>query len=158
MVRGDYQHYVVELFEELLGPSRREARFSWALGDRSHRTGRRVALPFDAVWEERRLILEVNESQHFEPSRLFDKPSVITVSGVHRGEQRTIYDLRKRRAAHAQGYQVIDVTPEQFASSPGKRPRLLFHREHDLRVVESILAQLGVPYARPYLEGDSTGS
>jgi len=51
-----------------------------------------MPLPFDAVWETRKLIVEVDEDQHDEPTPILDKPDVITVSGVHRGQQRRIYD------------------------------------------------------------------
>ena len=39
----------------------------------------------------------------------FDKPDRITASGVHRGLQRRMYDERKRRAARAQGYKVVEI-------------------------------------------------
>jgi hypothetical protein len=74
MARGDVQTYIIGFFEAILGPSTREARFDWALGDLSARTGRRVLLPFDAAWPERRLIVEVNESQHTERHRCLTSP------------------------------------------------------------------------------------
>jgi hypothetical protein len=101
------EHYVVGLLEQLLGPAERSKRFGWALGDVSAKTGRAVCLPFDAVWEARRLIVEVDEEQHREATAFFDKPARLTVSGVHRGEQRRRYDERKRAAARTEGYLVI---------------------------------------------------
>lgn len=106
---GRTESYVVALLERLLGPVERGKRFDWARGDASPRTGRRAMLPFDAVWEVRKLIVEIDEDQHREATPLFDKPDRMTVSGVHRGEQRRAYDARKRSAAKTAGYQVIAI-------------------------------------------------
>jgi hypothetical protein len=106
---GRTERYVVSLLEQLLGPAERGKRFEWATGDTSPKTGRARRLPFDAVWEERKLIIEVDEEQHHEATPIFDKPDRMTVSGVHRGEQRRIYDERKRAAAIAQGYRLVAI-------------------------------------------------
>jgi hypothetical protein len=103
------QHSATELLVELLGPCEKEKRFDWARGDsrRPDQTG--LPLPFDAVWESRRLIVEIDERQHAEPVGFFDKPGRMTVSGVHRGEQRRIYDERKGRLAREHGYTVVRI-------------------------------------------------
>jgi hypothetical protein len=106
---GRTERYVVSLLEQLLGPAERGKRFEWAVGDISPKTGRAARLPFDAVWEARKLIVEVDEEQHHEATPLFDKPDHMTVSGVHRGEQRRIYDERKRAAAVVQGYRLVAI-------------------------------------------------
>ena len=33
----------------------------------------------------------------------------MTVSGVHRGDQRRVYDARKRSLARAQGYRLVQI-------------------------------------------------
>jgi hypothetical protein len=99
-----------------------EKRFPWALGDVSPRTGRAAQLPFDAVWESRELIVEIDEDQHRNPVSFFDKPTVLTVSGIHRGEQRRLYDSRKRNAARAAGYTVVEI-PWPRTPPPGSRDR-----------------------------------
>jgi hypothetical protein len=106
---GRTERYVVSLLEQLLGPAERGKRFEWAVGDISPKTGRAARLPFDAVWEEHKLIVEVDEEQHHEATPIFDKPDHLTVSGVHRGEQRRLYDDRKRAAAVAQGYSLVAI-------------------------------------------------
>src|SRR3569623_190270 len=106
---GGTAKYVLDLVESLLGASEREKRVDWALGDPSPKTQRRAKLPFDAVWEARKLIIEVDEDQHREPTPHFDKTNVVTVSGVHRGEQRKLYDARKRKEATSRGYMIITV-------------------------------------------------
>jgi very-short-patch-repair endonuclease len=103
------ERYVIGLVEQVLGSADRVRRFSWAVGDPSPTTGLKVQLPFDGVWEERKLIVEVDEEQHSEATPFFDKTHKMTVSGVHRGEQRRLYDKRKRAAAIAQGYKLIAI-------------------------------------------------
>lgn len=131
---GRTEKYVVGLLEALLGPPDPVRRFAWARGDLSPKTGRAAMLPFDAVWEARKLIIEVDEEQHTEETAFFDKPHRMTVSGVHRGVQRARYDERKRRAARAQGYLLIEI--------PWSRRR----RPHpdDAREVRAILEAAGV--------------
>ena len=122
--------YVIGLLEDILGePAEREKRFAWAAGDPSPRSGRSTLLPFDAVWESRALIVEVNEDQHRQPVEFWDKPKITTVSGVPRGEQRAIYDGRKRATARAQGFTVIEVAwerrpPPERRDREGDRQRL----------------------------------
>ena len=136
---GRTANYVIELLVEILGEEpEREKRFDWALGDVSAKTGRQVTLPFDAVWESRRLIVEVDESQHHEPVEFWDKPDVVTVTGVARGEQRAIYDSRKRNAARAQKYPGVAI-PWERRPVPEKRNRVA-----DRARVEAILRSAGV--------------
>lgn len=95
--------YVLDLCDELLGErSSREHTFPWLLGDPG-RSGARRQLPVDAYYPEHKLVIEYRERQHDEPVSFFDKPERMTVSGVHRGEQRRRYDdLRDREIpAHA---------------------------------------------------------
>lgn len=113
--------YVIDVLEDILGePAERERSFPWALGDLSRKTGKRSPLPFDAVWLSRGLIIEVDENQHREPVRFWDKPDVLTVSGVSRGEQRAIYAARKRAAARAAGFIVVAI-PWERRPLPGRR-------------------------------------
>ncbi len=131
--------YVIDLLDEILDEeAEREKRFPWALGDVSQKTGRRVELPFDAVWLARRLIVEVDEDQHRRPVAFWDKPDVPTVSGVSRGEQRAIYDRRKRSAARNHGFTVIEI-PWERRPEPARRDR-----EEDRRRLVRMLEQSGV--------------
>ena len=136
---GRVANYVISLLAEVLQEEpEREKRYDWSLGDVSETTGRRARLPFDAVWESRRLIVEVDEDQHHRPVDFWDKPDVVTVSGVHRGEQRRIYDARKRAAAREQGYLVLEI-PWERRPEPAKRDR-----EADRNALEELLRQGGV--------------
>jgi hypothetical protein len=136
---GAISDYVIGLARELLGEEpEREKTYPWALGDVSTKTGHARRLPFDAVWEARRLIVEVDEDQHRRPVAFWDKPQVLTVSGVHRGEQRRLYDERKRAAARSEGYTVIEI-PWERRPVPSKRDRAA-----DLRAVRSKFLDGGV--------------
>jgi hypothetical protein len=107
---GKVADYIIELLDEMLGGwVEREKRYPWALGDQSEKTGRRARLPFDAVWEARGLVVEVDEDPHRRPVTFWDKPDRVTVSGVDRREQRRVYDRRKRAAARSRGYAVIEI-------------------------------------------------
>ena len=141
---GRVARYVLDLIDEILAePGIREARFEWALGDVSEKTGRRVRLPFDAAWPDRRLIVEVDENQHREAVVFWDKPDVLTVSGIPRGRQRALYDERKRSAARAAGFTVVEI-PWERRPVPGKRDR-----EADRVVLAALLRAAGAVSRRP---------
>lgn len=81
--------YVTDLCDEVLGmKSSRQHRFPFLLGDSG------VALPVDAYYEKLGLVVEYCERQHTEAVAFFDRKQ--TVSGVSRGEQRRIYDERRK--------------------------------------------------------------
>lgn len=138
------QQYVTGLLVELLGPAEIEKRFDWARGDSRDPRRPGVPLPFDAVWERRKLIVEIDERQHGEVVRFFDKPDVITVSGVHRGEQRRLYDQRKVRLAREHGYTVVRI-PASILTMMGRR--LARDRAADRRAVGELLRSAEVVIA-----------
>ena len=84
---GAMASYVIRLLSEILeAEPGREKTYPWALGDVSPKTGRAARLPFDAVWEDRKLIIEVDEDQHWRPVKFWDKADMVSrASGrVHR--------------------------------------------------------------------------
>lgn len=79
------EKYVLGLCDEVLGSTGlRQHRFEWLEGDPSPNTGRRMTLPVDAYWPDHAPVVEFHEKQHTEQVRHFDKPDVMTVSGMHR--------------------------------------------------------------------------
>jgi hypothetical protein len=82
--------------------------------------------------------------QHDQPMPHFDKPDRLTVSGVHRGLQRALYDRRRDEQVPAHGLRLIVVKPADLAAD--RRGRLLRRREDDLRSLRAIFADL--PTAR----------
>jgi len=135
--------YVVDLCDAILGePASRQHRFDWLLGDPG-RDGRRRTLPVDAYYAGHRLVIEYRERQHDEPIAHFDKPDILTVSGVHRGIQRRIYDDRRAAEIPAHGLRLVVVRPSELTAD--QRGRLLRRREPD----EAALRALLLGEARP---------
>ena len=101
-----------------------------------------VRLPVDAYWSDLNLVVEVYERQHDEPVAHFDKPDRLTVSGVHRGEQRRIYDERRRLEVPAHGLKLVIIRTAELACTPGGR--LLRDRDADLTTIRRVFADAGV--------------
>lgn len=135
------QCYVTELLEAILGLAEIEKRFDWCRGDTRRDGGRGRTLPFDAVWESRKLIVEIDEKQHGGAVAIFDKPGQLTVSGVHRGEQRRRYDERKAALAASHGYRLVRVNVSMF----GRSARRLLHKDAgDADLVREFLRNQGL--------------
>lgn len=115
------EHYVISLCDKVLGIiSMRQHRFPFLLGDANKR-GNAAKLPVDSYYEELKLVIEYCERQHTESVTFFDKPNRITVSGVHRGEQRKIYDERRRQVLPQHGLQLIEFSYSDFKYDSQKR-------------------------------------
>lgn len=131
------EYYVLDLCDELLGEvGLRQHRFSWLVGDPSPKTGRAAALPVDGFWPGRKLVVEFYERQHSETVPFFDKPDRMTVSGVPRGEQRALYDERRRQLIPQQGIRLAIVTLDAFES---KRGKIVRSHDRDLAALAEIL-------------------
>ncbi len=133
--------YVVGLCNEVLGATAlTQHRFDWLLGDPGA-GGRQARLPVDAYWPGHRLVLEYRERQHDEPTPFFDKPDRLTVSGVHRGEQRARYDSYRDTQIPAHGLRLVVVRPSDLADNG--RGRLRRTPESDLEILRGLLAPNG---------------
>jgi hypothetical protein len=129
--------YVIDLCDEILGEqSQRQYRFDWLLGDPGA-TGGRVGLPVDAYYPDHGLVVEYRERQHDELVAHFDKPDRMTIGGVHRGEQRQLYDRRREDQIPAHGLRLIVIRADDLASDT--RRRLRRDRETDLRSLRQLL-------------------
>lgn len=142
MSRADSDEaYVVALCDEVLGEkSTTQHRFEWLLGDPGA-NGRRVRLPVDAYWPGHRLVVEYRERQHDEPVAHFDKPDRLTVSGVHRGEQRALYDARREAEIPAHGLRLVIIRPADLDADV--RGRLRRNRDADMPVIRRVLTASG---------------
>ncbi|MEV5468541.1 hypothetical protein AB0N37_23385 [Streptomyces griseoincarnatus] len=138
--RGDSDEaYVIGLCDRILGEQAlRQHRFDWLLGDRGA-GGRQVRLPVDAYWPGHRLVVEYRELQHDQPMPHFDKPDRLTVSGVHRGEQRALYDARRDTEIPAHGLRLVVVRPADLDADG--RGRLRHGEEADLAALRKLLAR-----------------
>jgi hypothetical protein len=91
-------------------------------------------LPVDAYYEELNLVVEYREKQHTEEIKFFDRSDKITVSGVDRGEQRKIYDERRRVILPQYGVNLIEISYEDFDYD--LRKRIIRNRERDKQIVK----------------------
>ncbi|MGW3413141.1 hypothetical protein [Streptomyces sp. NPDC000888] len=131
--------YVVDLCNQVLGETAlTQHKFDWLLGDPGA-GGRRAGLPVDAYWPRRRLVVEYRELQHDRPMPHFDKPDRLTISGVHRGEQRALYDARRDTEIPAHGLRLVVIRPADLDAD--SRGRLHRSREVDLAALRRILAR-----------------
>ncbi|WCH90831.1 hypothetical protein POD33_01240 [Streptomyces moderatus] len=130
--------YVVGLCSQVLGETAlTQHKFDWLQGDPGA-GGRRARLPVDAYWPGHRLVVEYRELQHDQPVPHFDKPDRLTVSGVHRGEQRALYDARRDTEIPAHGLRLIVVRPADLDADG--RGRLRRNREADVVALKALLA------------------
>jgi hypothetical protein len=139
--------YVVDLCDVILGePALRQHLFDWLLSDPG-RNDKRRRLQVDAYYPGHRLVIEYQERQHDEPIPHFDKPGKLTVSGVHRGIQRRIYDERRVSEIPAHGLRLVIVKPADLAAN--QRGRLQRHRDNDLPALRALLDVDSVPQRSP---------
>ncbi|MFC5754128.1 hypothetical protein [Actinomadura rugatobispora] len=130
--------YVIGLCSEVLGEQAvTQHRFDWLLGDPTA-DGRRARLPVDGYWPGRGLVVEYRELQHDRPVPHFDKPDRLTISGVHRGRQRAIYDSRRDTGIPAHGLRLVVIRPSDLDAD--SRGRLRRARASDLATVRALLA------------------
>ncbi|ROI10782.1 hypothetical protein EGI11_02505 [Chryseobacterium sp. H3056] len=118
------ENYVLDLCDEVLDLiGSRQHRFEFLLGDAG------TKLPVDIYYKEHNLVIEYREYQHTNAVKHFDKPDKMTVSGVHRGEQRKIYDQRRRDILPAKGIKLIEIDYTEFAHS---KNRIMRDKEKDM--------------------------
>ncbi|MFI1281299.1 hypothetical protein ACH4U5_11170 [Streptomyces sp. NPDC020858] len=131
--------YVVGLCNQVLGEAAlTQHKFDWLLGDPGT-GGRQAKLPVDAFWPGHHLVVEYREIQHDQPVPHFDKPDKLTVSGVHRGEQRAMYDARRDSLIPARGLRLVVIRPADLDAD--SRGRLRRNRDSDLEAVRKLLAR-----------------
>jgi hypothetical protein len=119
---------VIDLCDEILNlKAIRQHRFAWLLGDPG-RDQRQAALPVDAYYPGLSLVVEYHERQHTEAVPFFDRRQ--TVSGVGRGDQRRIYDNRKKAEIPKHGFALVVIAADELVANT--RGRLLRNRPADL--------------------------
>ena len=130
MPRSDSdEKYVLDLCDRVLGlTSSRQHRLDFLLGD-PNRKGNQARLPVDGYYDELKLVIEYRERQHTEKVPFFDKPDRVTISGVHRGEQRRIYDERRRQLLSQHGIILLEISYSDL--KPNKQGRIIRDAEFD---------------------------
>lgn len=128
------ESYILDICDEVLKQkSLRQHRFDFLRGDAG------AKLPVDAYYPELNLVIEYKEKQHTEAVAFFDRRQ--TASGVGRGEQRKIYDQRRREILPQNGIRLIELDYSIFEHARNKK--LLKKRESDLKAIIQILKTLG---------------
>lgn len=120
------ESYVIDLCDEVLNQkAQRQYRFDFLKGDSG------TKLPVDAYYPSLNLVVEFKEKQHTEEVKFFDRRH--TVSGVGRGEQRKLYDQRRRDILPQYGIKLIELDYSDFEYTRGKK--LVRIKEEDLKVI-----------------------
>lgn len=108
------QDYILDLCDSIIKYNGlREHKFDLLIGDPG-RNGLARRLPVDAFYPNLQLVIEYQEKQHVKAVRHFDKPHRMTVSGVHRGEQRKLYDQRRRDVLPKMGISLLELCYTDF--------------------------------------------
>jgi hypothetical protein len=122
--------YIIDLCDKILKQEGlRQHRFDFLKGD----TG--VRLPVDLYYPSLDLVIEYRERQHTEEVKFFDKR--ITSSGISRGEQRKLYDERRRIEVPKNKLFLIEFDYSEFAHNTKKR--LLRNLAEDTKIIISKL-------------------
>ncbi len=122
------EYYIISLCNEILSQKAvQQYKFDFLKGD----SGK--PLPVDAYYEKLNLVIEYCESQHTISTPFFDKK--ITISGVSRGEQRKIYDERRKNILPQHGINVISIHYSDF----GTTKKLIRNRDKDIEIIKRIL-------------------
>lgn len=128
------ENYILDLCDEVLNQrSLRQHRFDFLVGDPG-RNGLCRRLPVDAWYPSLRLVIEYRERQHTEAVAFFDKRE--TVSGMGRGEQRRLYDQRRRDVLPKQEITLIEFDYSDFSHQNNRR---LTRTNGDRMVIEQRL-------------------
>ena len=131
------EHYVIDICDKILRQtSSRQHKFDFLLGD-TNSNGTAAKLPVDAYYDKLKLVIEYRERQHTESVTFFDKPDRMTVSGVHRGEQRKIYDERRRKLIPKNGLTLVEISFTDFNHDNQKR--IIRNEKQDTEVIRKLL-------------------
>ena len=127
--------YVISLCDKVLKQvSLRQHKFDFLLGDPNH-NGTCAKLPVDAYYPSLKLVIEYRERQHTEAVKFFDRRE--TVSGMGRGEQRRLYDERRRKLLPENGLTLIEISFSDFEHD--SRKRIIRNENKDAEILKSKL-------------------
>ena len=134
------EEYILNLCDIILcKKSLRQHRFNFLLGDKG-KDGRQAKLPVDSFYPDLNLVIEYKERQHTEEVSFFDKKDRLTISGVHRGEQRKVYDQRRIEILPKHNIQLIELSYSDFAHDSQKR--LMRNEKQDVQILKEKLKDL----------------
>jgi len=136
-IKDKDEHYVLDICDKALGlTSSRQHKFEFLLGDIG-KNGKPRKLPVDSYYDKLNLVVEYCERQHTESVAHFDKPNKMTISGVHRGEQRKIYDERRRQVLPQNDIKFVEISYSDF--NHNRQKRIIRNIKNDTEIVEQKL-------------------
>jgi len=139
-MRDSDESYVIGLCDKILNRrASRQHRFNFLRGDPG-KNGSCATLPVDAYYSDRKLVIEYWERQHLHPMPFMDKR--MTCSGCTRGEQRKVYDRRKRQIVERNGITVVVLRYEQLDHNA--RGRLKRNRKADEPFITGVLKEFAM--------------
>jgi hypothetical protein len=134
------EKYVIDLCDKILGiQASRQHKFEFLRGDYNSKGSSRK-LPVDAYYQDLNLAIEYRERQHTESVAFFDKIDKLTVSGVHRGEQRRRYDQRRRDILPKHGIVLIEISYSDFDHN--SRKRINREPKTDMAIIKQMLKRV----------------
>jgi len=124
------ESYIIDLCDIILKKqAQRQYRFEFLKGDSG------TKLPVDAYYSDLNLVIEFREKQHTEEVKFFDRKQ--TVSGVGRGEQRKLYDQRRRDLLPKHGITLIELGYDFFEHTRTKK--LVRNKKNDVKILGKVL-------------------
>jgi hypothetical protein len=127
--------YIIDLCDDILDiKANRQATFPFLLGD-PNKNGVRKRLPVDAWYSSLNLVVEYYERQHTEEVAFFNRRP--TLSGVNRGEQRNIYDNRRKEELRKHNIKLLIISYSDFEYSSSRK--IIRNKERDRRIIGSLL-------------------
>lgn len=131
------EFYIIDLCDEVLGlKASRQHLFDFLRGDISKKYPRGKGLPVDAYYESLNLGIEFEELHHSKASKFFDKPDVITISGINRSQQRIKYVEKRKEILPKNNISLVFISFHQFELKGKKLKRV---KEKDISTVKQIL-------------------
>ena len=132
------EYYILNLCDELLNEkASRQFTFPFLLGDFHKDKKSRTKLPLDAYYHNLNLVIEYREKKYSEEVSGVDKPTIKTVSGVSREEQRKIYDQRKRDVLLRKNINLLEIN--YFAFEYDSSMMIIRDKEKDVEILKVIL-------------------
>lgn len=126
------EYYVLDICDEVIGETgSRQYKFPYLIGS----TGR--PLPVDIFYENKKLVIEYREKQHYIDVSFFDKPKKMTASGVPRNIQRKMYDKKRETILPSKGIDIV-VIP-YFDLDSKKNGKLKRNYEYDKMAIMKLL-------------------
>jgi hypothetical protein len=132
------EYYILNLCDEILNEkASRQHTFPFLLGDFHKDKISRTKLPLDGYYKNLNLVIEYREKQNTEEVLHIDNPEAKTVSGVSRGEQRKIYDQRRRDVLLRKEIKLIEIN--YYAFEYDSQMNIIRNNEKDIEILKEIL-------------------